>query len=86
MPNWPAVRAELRRLREARGAVVARRDRRRWDWYAEGCPCGLPAGACTVHPRARPGQRPPEGDWRVFLLLGVDPTVVSSTAIWKQTA
>src|SRR5262245_17756610 len=70
MANWRAVRQELRRLREARGSVTERPDRRRWDWYGAGCPCGRPAGECTVHPRARPGQRPPEGDWRVFLLLG----------------
>jgi phage terminase large subunit-like protein len=70
MANWRAVRQELRRLREARDTVTERPDRQRWDWYGAGCPCGRPAGECTVHPRARPGQRPPEGDWRVFLLLG----------------
>jgi hypothetical protein len=37
-----------------------------WDWYAETCSCGLPPGECRVHPRARPTQRPPEGDWRVW--------------------
>src|SRR6516162_5865545 len=41
-----------------------------WNWFAEGCPCGVPPGECRVHPRARPGQRPPADDWRVFLLLG----------------
>ncbi len=41
-------------------------DRSPWDWYAESCPCGLPAGECRVHPRARPTQRPPAGDWRVW--------------------
>jgi phage terminase large subunit-like protein len=70
VPNWSAVRKELRRLREARGPVAERPDRQRFAWYAAGCPCGLPAGECTLHPRARPGQRPPAGDWRVFLLLG----------------
>src|SRR5262249_59443459 len=71
MATWTRLHRELRRLRDARAAgTVGPADRLRFAWYAEGCPCGLPAGACTVHPRARPGQRPPEGDWRGFLLLG----------------
>jgi Terminase large subunit, T4likevirus-type, N-terminal len=37
-----------------------------WDWYATSCPCGISVGECCVHPRARPTQRPPEGDWRVW--------------------
>jgi hypothetical protein len=41
-------------------------DRSAWDWYAESCPCGLPAGECGAHPRARSTQRPPAGDWRVW--------------------
>ena len=41
-------------------------DRARWDWYAESCPCGTPAGECPTHPRARESQRPPESDWRVW--------------------
>ena len=41
-------------------------DRSPWDWYGESCPCGLPAGACRVHPRARIAQRPPADDWRVW--------------------
>jgi hypothetical protein len=41
-------------------------DRSAWEWYAPSCPCGLPAGECRVHPRARGTQRPPEGDWRVW--------------------
>jgi hypothetical protein len=44
-------------------------DRARWDWYAESCACGVPAGSCRLHPRARPAQRPPEGDWRAWLAL-----------------
>jgi hypothetical protein len=32
-------------------------------WYHDGCPCGVPAGTCKQHPRARESQRPPEGDW-----------------------
>jgi len=41
-------------------------DRSPWEWYAEGCPCGLAAGECREHPRARESQRPPAGDWRVW--------------------
>jgi len=41
-------------------------DRSAWDWYAESCSCGLPPGECRAHPRARPTQRPPAGDWRVW--------------------
>ena len=40
-----------------------------WDWYAKSCPCGLPAGECREHPRARPTQRPPDGDWRVWAYI-----------------
>lgn len=41
-------------------------DRTLRDWYARSCPCGLPPGECRVHPRARPTQMPPGGDWRVW--------------------
>ncbi len=41
-------------------------DRTVWDWYAPSCPCGAPPGECRTHPRARPTQRPPAGDWRVW--------------------
>ena len=41
-------------------------DRASWEWYAESCSCGLPPGECRVHPRGRPSQRPPAGDWRVW--------------------
>ena len=51
-------------------ASPATTDRSPWDWYAETCPCGLAAGECTIHHRARAAQRPPEGDWRTWLLLG----------------
>jgi len=40
-----------------------------FDWYGETCPCGLPAGECKEHPRARATQRPPEGDWRVWAYI-----------------
>ena len=47
----------------AQPAVI---DRSTWDWYAETCPCGSPAGECRRHPRGRASQRPPAGDWRVW--------------------
>src|SRR5437660_359674 len=66
-----SILTRLDRLERRRRKVeVTGADRAPWDWYAEGCPCGLPPGECRAHPRARPGQRPPAGDWRVFLLLG----------------
>ena len=51
------LRIEARR-RPAAAIVV---DRSPWDWYAESCSCGLPAGECRAHPRGRPSQRPPRG-------------------------
>src|SRR5688572_284007 len=72
--------------------VAKLRERRRnrqlapkYDWYGEGCPCGVPPGTCKEHHRARPlerrddaitgktslfGQRPPPGDWKVWLFSG----------------
>lgn len=41
-----------------------------FDWYHESCPHGLPAGHCAEHPRALPHQRPPVGDWKVWVLYG----------------
>ena len=46
--------------------AVEMADRSAWDWYAQSCPCGLPPGECRAHPRGRPSQRPPPGDWRVW--------------------
>ena len=40
-----------------------------FDWFGESCPCGKPAGDCRFHPRARLPQRPPETDWRAWVLL-----------------
>ena len=46
-------------------------DDSRYAWYDPTCPCGLPAGECREHPRARGSQRPPEGEWsRWFLMAG----------------
>jgi hypothetical protein len=66
------LRSLIRSLERSRGAGPgpSGEDRARYDWYADGCPCDLPAGECRDHPRARPAQRPPEGDWRTWLLLG----------------
>ena len=33
-------------------------------------PAGCPPATAATHPRARAAQRPPEGDWRTWLLLG----------------
>ena len=70
MPNWRKLKAGIERQERLRGTV---RDRSaesvRFDWYAAGCPCGLPAGECREHPRARASQRPPAGEWRTFLIL-----------------
>src|ERR1700743_487999 len=35
-----------------------------WEWYHGDCRCGLPAGECREHPRARGSQRPPGGSRR----------------------
>ena len=67
MPNWGRLRAGIERQEQRR--QVRRSNLGQWDWYAEGCPCGLPAGECREHPRARANQRPPAGDWRTWLLL-----------------
>jgi phage terminase large subunit-like protein len=45
-------------------------DTDRWDWYGISCRCGLPAGQCSKHPRARHEQRPPAGPWKTWAFLG----------------
>jgi phage terminase large subunit-like protein len=70
------MRAEVERER-ARIAIVRERQRRdrerpeadRFDWYGLPCSCPIPPGrtSCRAHPRARPGQRPPAGNWRTWL-------------------
>ena len=69
--NWAKIRRELTRLEAMRRGVSVGRsaESARFDWYAECCPCGLPPGDCREHPRARPSQRPPAGDWRTWLVL-----------------
>ncbi len=59
------ARLESEPLPECPGAD----DRGRFDWYADACPCGRPAGECGAHPRARANQRPPGGNWRAWLML-----------------
>jgi Terminase large subunit, T4likevirus-type, N-terminal len=63
------IRAELDRLKAEPMATADRAEAARFAWYAPGCPCGLAAGSCREHPRARPSQRPPAGDWRTWLVL-----------------
>ncbi len=76
------ARAEVRL-----GSVAAPvSDRSPWDWYAHGCPCGLPAGECRVHPRARVAQRPPAGDWRVWgYIAGRGAGKTHAGACWVQS-
>jgi hypothetical protein len=72
------VRAAIRRIQARLARLEAEPlpaddgdgdDPARFDWYGASCPCGRPAGACAAHPRARANQRPPDGDWRTWLLL-----------------
>ena len=70
MANWRRLAAGIERQERSRGTARDRAaEASRFDWYAEGCPCGLAPGACREHPRARPSQRPPAGDWRTWLVL-----------------
>jgi hypothetical protein len=66
--------AKARRLERLERALGPRTsgpvDRSPWDWFADACPCRVAPGECRDHPRARTAQRPPEGDWRTWLLLG----------------
>ena len=81
----------LRRLvreleRSAPTSGPADGERVRWDWYAEGCPCGAVAGECREHPRARGSQRPPAGEWRTWLLLmGRGAGKTRSAAEWVRS-
>ena len=63
------IRAEIDRLKAEPLSAGDGAEASRFAWYAEGCPCGLEPGQCREHPRARPSQRPPAGDWRTWLLL-----------------
>jgi Terminase large subunit, T4likevirus-type, N-terminal len=75
------LRVEARR----RPAVVAGADPSPWDWYAGSCTCGLPPGDCRAHPRARPSQRPPASDWRVWAYVaGRGAGKTRAGACWVQ--
>jgi hypothetical protein len=65
--EWTAAAARIAALEMRRASNPA--DRPAWEWYADSCPCGLEPGQCKEHPRARPAQRPPAGDWRTWLVL-----------------
>jgi phage terminase large subunit-like protein len=62
------ARAELE-LRDREFKLV---EAPKYDWYGPDCECPAEAryddGSCRVHPRARDKQRPPEGDWLVWLI------------------
>lgn len=56
-----------------------------WDWRSDSCPCGLPAGDCTIHPRARTAQKPPAGNWRTWAYIaGRGAGKTRSGAEWIQ--
>ena len=75
------LRIEARRRPVAEPPV----DRSRWDWYAPSCSCGLPPGECREHPRGRPSQRPPVGDWRVWgYVAGRGAGKTRAGACWMQ--
>ena len=62
--------ARVERLERIAGSTIPDpRTPETFDWYGTACPCGLPPGECREHPRARPAQRPPESDWRTWLVL-----------------
>ena len=86
MANWAKVRRELARLRELGRAARDRSGRSgRYEWYGDGCPCGLECGECRIHPRARPNQRPPAGEWRTWqLLMGRGTGKTRSAAEWVR--
>lgn len=69
MANRSAAIATLRRDLDRiklRRESMEHVDREAFDWFGtDPCSCGLEPGQCSRHPKARPAQRPPEGDWRV---------------------
>ena len=62
-------RAEAR-LGKRQRTEPSEAERDAFDWYADSCPCGLEPGTCSIHHRARPDQREPDGEWSVWLNLG----------------
>jgi Terminase large subunit, T4likevirus-type, N-terminal len=78
------TRARRAKTRSGRISPVST-DRSPWDWYAESCACGLPAGECRAHPRARPTQRAPAGGWRVWAYIaGRGAGKTRAGASWMQ--
>jgi len=68
-----------------KGETAEVTDRSPWDWYAESCSCGQPPGGCSAHPRGRPSQRPPAGDWRVWAYVaGRGAGKTRAGACWVQ--
>jgi Terminase large subunit, T4likevirus-type, N-terminal len=60
-------------------------DDERYDWYGTTCPCGLEAGTCRKHPRAREQQRPPYGPWTTWAYIaGRGSGKTRSAAEWIQ--
>jgi phage terminase large subunit-like protein len=58
--------------RERRHRQSVAREAPKYDWYGSPCDCGPEMrksdGSCREHERARDKQRPPEGDWEVWLI------------------
>jgi phage terminase large subunit-like protein len=63
------IRDEIARLKAEPMVADDGADSAQHDWYADSCPCGAAPGTCQLHPRARPNQRPPAGDWATWLFL-----------------
>src|SRR5690242_5857840 len=68
---------EYAKLRLARLKLAERLEQEpKYDWYGPDCGCpdvleedgGTRGknGACKLHPRARPSQHPPAGDWQIW--------------------
>ena len=83
--RWTELKRGLRWPRPARIGPARNSDRAAWDWYGESCPCGLPAGECRDHPRARVSQRPPEGDWRVWAYVAGRGAGKTRAGCWIQS-
>jgi phage terminase large subunit-like protein len=79
--NLPNV--VLRGLRMAQ--TESNEDLSLWDWYSETCPCGLEAGECRIHHRAREAQRPPPSSWRTWAYVaGRGAGKTAAGAHWVQ--
>jgi hypothetical protein len=55
MPGLLTTARRIARAERALGPISpAIADRSPWDWFADGCPCGLPAGECRHWSHRRP--------------------------------